>query len=326
MRRRLLATALTAGLLLPAASASAADSETFGIRLVDAPESRRDDPRALSAIVDHLVPGTTISRRVEVGNESTRVLELEVFGGAADIRDGEFRAAEEPPAEHELVDWISVDPPAVTLEPGQRQMATVTIDVPADAVAGEQYAVIWAAATADGPGPVTAVNRVGVRIYLSVGPGGEPRSDFTIDELVPGRLEDGKPVLQILLRNIGGRALDPSGEAELRDGPGGLSAGPLALPGIALAPGQTGTLQAELDPAIPAGPWTAHVTLRSGRVEREATAQITFPDAGAGAAVPAEAVQRRVPIPLIVVAGLLLVLLLLALLILIGRRWKDEDD
>ena len=48
------------------------------------------------------------------------------------------------------------------------------IDVPVDASAGERYAVVWAevSAPASAAGGVTLVNRVGVRVYLSVAPGG----------------------------------------------------------------------------------------------------------------------------------------------------------
>ena len=40
----------------------------IGLRLVDAPATARDDPRAQVYIVDHLAPGTVIHRRIEVSN------------------------------------------------------------------------------------------------------------------------------------------------------------------------------------------------------------------------------------------------------------------
>jgi hypothetical protein len=60
---------------------------------------------------------------------------------------------------------------------GGRLTATVRIAVPKNAPPGEQLGVIWAEArsTADAAGSVVQVNRVGIRIYLSVGPGGAPR-------------------------------------------------------------------------------------------------------------------------------------------------------
>jgi hypothetical protein len=47
----------------PAASsvASADDAGSVGLRLLEAPTSRRDDPRARVYVVDHLHPGESIS-------------------------------------------------------------------------------------------------------------------------------------------------------------------------------------------------------------------------------------------------------------------------
>ncbi|MDP1793557.1 MAG: hypothetical protein Q8K63_05395 [Acidimicrobiales bacterium] len=67
--RRLLV--LVCAIVFVATGASAAAQESGGsisIRLLDAPTNRADDPRAKTYIVDHVSPGTTISRRVEIGN------------------------------------------------------------------------------------------------------------------------------------------------------------------------------------------------------------------------------------------------------------------
>jgi len=52
----------------PASAPTAAGAGSIGIRLVDAPVTARDDPRARVYIVDHLNPGAVIHRRVEVSN------------------------------------------------------------------------------------------------------------------------------------------------------------------------------------------------------------------------------------------------------------------
>jgi hypothetical protein len=48
----------------------------------------------------------------------------------------------------------------------------VTIRVPRDAAPGERYGVVWAETRAgpDSGDGITQVNRVGIRLYLSVGP------------------------------------------------------------------------------------------------------------------------------------------------------------
>ena len=136
-------------------------------------------------------------------------------------------------------------------------------------------------------GGITTVNRVGVRIYLSVGDGAEPASDFTIPTFEARRGTDGSPVVAATVHNTGGRALDLSGELRLTNGPGGLTAGPFAVElGTTLGIGETEPVLVLLDRAIPAGPWDARIVLRSGTTERDATATITFPSAPATAAAP----------------------------------------
>jgi hypothetical protein len=123
---------------------------------------------------------------------------------------------------------------------------------------------------------------VGIRLYLSVGPGGPPAANFTIESLTAKRSPDGRPMVLATVHNTGGRALDMNGTLQLLDGPGGLSAGPFpATLGITLAIGDTEPVSIALDKRLPAGPWDARITLHSGLLERSAQAAITFPDAGA---------------------------------------------
>lgn len=91
------------------------------------------------------------------------------------------------------------------------------------------------------------------------------------------------------MHNLGGRALDMNGSLELKGGPGGLSAGPFpASLGTTLAIGATEPVTVVLDKALPAGPWDAQITLKSGLVEQTARATITFPATGSAAAVAAD--------------------------------------
>src|SRR5437762_204087 len=78
----------------------------------------------------------------------------------------------------------------------------------------------------DTGGGITQVSRVGIRLYISVGAGGPPAAAFTIDTLTAQRSADGAPTVVAAVQNTGGRALDMNGSMELRNGPGGLSAGP----------------------------------------------------------------------------------------------------
>jgi hypothetical protein len=252
------------------------------VRLVEVPAQTLNDPRARLYIVDHLAPGTTIHRRIEVSNSTASTAHIVLYAAAATIVDGSFLgAAGHTP--NDLSTWTSVRPPTSDIPAGGLLMATVTITVPGDAAPGEQYGVVWAeAVSAPAGGGVTQVNRVGIRLYLSVGPGGPPAADFTIDSLTAKRSSDGRPVVLATVRNTGGRALDMNGTLELLAGPGGLSAGPFpATLGVTLGIGDTEPITIVLDEQLPSGPWDALITLRSGLIERTAHAVITFPDAGA---------------------------------------------
>ena len=276
--------------LTAAAPTWAQASQTVGIRIIDVPTSRTDDPRARQYIVDHVAPGTTITRRVEVSNDTGGSQVVQLYAGGASIANGAMVFAEGRTGS-DLTSWTTVDPPTLSLAAGRKATASVKIVVPANASAGERYGVVWAELPPAVPsgGGVTAVNRVGVRIYLSVGPGGEPASDFAVTTLEAKRDGDGNPTVSAAVQNTGGRAVDLSGELRLTNGPGGLSAGPFdAKLGTTLGIGQTEPVLVTLDRALPAGPWDARIVLRSGTTERDATAKVTFPDAPATAAGPVE--------------------------------------
>ncbi|MDQ0677154.1 hypothetical protein QFZ30_000536 [Arthrobacter pascens] len=254
----------------------------LGLRLLDAPSGAANDPRAQLYIVDHLAPGTVIQRRIEVSNGAASSTPVVLYSAAATVAGGSFLGA---PGDtpNDLSTWTSVDPGTSTVPAGGNVTATVTIAVPADAAPGEQYGVVWAEARV-GPvngGGVTQVSRVGIRLYLSVGPGGAPAANFTVDSLTAERTADGRPSVLASVHNNGGRALDMFGTLELSGGPGGLSAGPFpASLGTTVAIGATESVTIVLDKQVPAGPWEAEIILHSGRLERRAQATITFPDAG----------------------------------------------
>jgi hypothetical protein len=326
------AIALIVAVAAPAGAATATPRAVsgggIGIRLLDAPANAGNDPRARLYIVDHLVPGTVIHRRVEVSNTAASTMHIFLYPAAATIEKGSFLGAGGHIA-NDVSSWTSVDPSVSDVPAGGSLTAIVTIDVPHDAPPGEQYAVVWAevrsAPVADGG--IIQASRVGVRIYLSVGPGGAPAANFTIDSLTAERSPDGLPMVLATVTNTGGRALDMNGTLQLLAGPSGLSAGPFpASLGTTLAIGDTESVTIALDEKLPAGPWDARITLRSGLVERTARATITFPASGASRSVITSSVQ---PARLYAIAASLIILLLVGiatLLLLLKRRPKLVDD
>jgi hypothetical protein len=295
----------------------------IGLRLVDVPVSAGGDPRAQLYIVDHLAPGTVIERRIEVSNTTASTAHVVLYPAAATIEHGSFlgSAGDTP---NDLSTWTSVLPGVSDVPAGGHLIATVTIAVPDDAAPGEQYGVVWAevrSAPTVGGG-VIEVNRVGIRLYLSVGPGGAPAADFTIDSLTAERSSDGQPIVLAAVHNTGGRALDMSGTLELASGPGGLSAGPFAATlGTTMAIGETELVRVALDTQIPAGPWDARITLRSGLLERSARATITFPATGAAPPVTISTLPAWL-YPAFAGVALFLMLGLAILLILWSRRGR----
>jgi len=310
-----LAACLMAGAsLVPSAAAASADALAvqspggIGVQLIDAPAAGAEDPRARLYIIDHLAPGSVIERRIEVTNTTADPAPIRMYAAGASIDDGTFTgdAGDSP---NELSTWNTVRPDNLDLEAGANAIVTVTITVPSDAAPGERYAVVWAeirsGATSSG---VEQVNRVGIREYLSVGPGGPPAADFIIDSLTASRAADGAPLVLASVHNTGGRALDMAGELELLDGPGGLHAGPFpASLGSTLAIGEGTQVVIPLDAQVPDGPWQAMITLRSGLLERSAQATLTFPRAGSAAPVLVTPNDDRRSF--LVMAGLILVLL-----------------
>ena len=330
MRRplSLLVAALLGVLVASAGIPAASQTEgSVGIRILDAPQSRADDPRARLYIVDHLAPGTTINRRAEVNNSTNETQHVELYAASATIDDGEFRFGEGRAA-NELTQWTRVVPSSLDLAPGEKGTLTITIAVPNDARAGERYGVVWAElrAVATPQEGIGAVNRVGLRMYLSVGPGGEPPTDFEVTDIEGRRDSEGRPVVAAIVRNIGGRAVDLNGELDLSNGPGGLSAGPVAAEGgTTIRPGQQGPVLFVLDPALPNGPWDAKVTMRSGRTERDATGTVTFPDE-AGGITEGEIAGDSGLLPLIVGAIVGALLLGWFLFWFFWRRKKKEEE
>ncbi|SDO20894.1 hypothetical protein SAMN04515671_0149 [Nakamurella panacisegetis] len=344
MRSFFAALAVIAGTLVPAvtappvfAAASApaqtparAPSAGIGIRLIDAPTDAKDDPRAHVYIVDHLNPAAVIHRRIELSNRTSTPVQVSLYAAAADVTGGSFvGAAGHTP--NELSSWTSTQPGLVDLPAGGTQMATVTVSVPRDAAPGERYGAVWAeirSRPGHGAG-VTQISRVGIRLYIDVGPGGPPAAAFTIDRLTAARTPGGQPTVSAAVHNTGGRAIDLAGTIQLDHGPGGLSAGPFPIKlGTTVGIGDTESAAAVLDAALPAGPWNARITLRSGLTEVSVAGTITFPAAGrassvAVAPIPAGDGRHRWMLPTFLILGAVALLTVLLLSLRVRRRRRS---
>lgn len=331
VRLRLLITlvAVAGVLVAPATVAWAQNPDQapgLGIRLVEAPEERRNDPRAQAYIVDHVSPGARFERRIEVINNTDRAAEIQLYPAAAEISGGKFNVGDGR-AENALTRWVQMSPPSVRLSPGESAGATVSIAVDAGAESGEYYAAALAEMPPAENSQISVTSRVGIRIYLSVGQGGEPGSDFRIESLSAERREDGTPLVRAQVVNTGGRALDLSGSLKLSEGPGDAKVGPVPADLIStIGPGGRAPVTVVLEPDLPAGPWRAVMTVEGSGLTRSAEAILTFPRAG-GPADVVEVGGSGVPWWLLLLALLLLLLIALILfLIWRRRRRRDEDE
>jgi hypothetical protein len=278
--------ALAAGTLVPAASAGAGASsvkpspQRFGVRLVDVPVSELHNPRGLRYIIDYLPAGAVIHRRIAILNEESTKSHFTVYPDAARITHGRF-IGDAGHTRSELTTWISIAHRSVTLRPHASVMDMVTIRVPRKPTRAEHYGVIWVQQVANARNArgfaIKEVSRVGIRIYLAVGRGGVPPTNFTITAIAGHRSPGGQPILTALAYNTGGRAVDLYGTARLTDGPGRTSAGPFPIHQvITLAPGQSDTVTFVPGRRLPSGPWRATITLTSGFTRRTASATILF--------------------------------------------------
>jgi hypothetical protein len=320
--RRLVTLGLIAGLFLSAftawhaAAGPRSERSGIGVRLVDIPTSAADNPRARAYIIDHVKPGDVIERRIEVVNHSDLKEQVSLYPAAARVEAGQFVGAAGH-TQNDLSSWTSLDHAALTLDPRDRSLARVTIKIPDDAVRGERYGVVWAElAPQQNPDGVTHISRVGIRLYVSVGPGGAPRTDFNIVSMTAIRDQDNVPAVQATVHNTGERAIDLTGSLILTDGPAGLSAGPFKIPaGNTIGIGHTQPLLVPLDRQLPDGPWHVKISMTSGVTTRTAEATLTFPPgAGAGPEVPVDGDITWQTIAAAAVAGILVVAVL-------GHQW-----
>jgi hypothetical protein len=318
-----LLTVPTSSAFASSAYGSTANSGSVGIRLIAAATTAPGNRLANTYIVDRLAPGTTLIRRVEIDNDTEANLDVSVYPAAASVVRGSFVFA---PGHNgnDLSSWASLSHTELRLAPGGEALDTITVAVPENASSGPQYGVLWAQVSARPTvaGGLTLVNRVGVRMYLSVGTGGAPTSNFTIGYLRAEHSATGESLVVSTVHNSGHGTLDLSGDLWLSHGPDGLRAGPIAASlGAVLAPGVSEPVTVGLTSGLPRGPWRVVLSLSSGSLERSANATITFPS-NVGAVTAST--TSGFPLPIVLMAALFLLVLLAALALMTFRRRSDR--
>lgn len=151
----LAAISVALGVLLPAASAGAADGASWSVR-----------PRDGSTVLEHAVrAGDEVDDAVVVRNEGARALELTV--STSDTRTDADGALEVADTRTGPGAWVSVPVEPVTLAAGEDVVVPVHVVVPADAAPGTHVAAVVTTAP-DEQGGLTVERRLALRVVLTV--------------------------------------------------------------------------------------------------------------------------------------------------------------
>lgn len=282
MRRRvrIVGCLLACGLLvIPAAAAAAAPAGGIGVRLVPLAGASAADPLARSYIIARLSPGDVVTRRVEVMNTTAGTRQVAVYAAAASAPGGVFQFGPGH-AQNDVSSWTRIGTPLLRLGAGSSARELVTIRVPKDAVRGVHDAVVWAETSSPAPtgGGVTLVNRVGVRVYLTIDQSGAAATAFRISALRAERQTDGSQLVTARVTNDGDGPLSASGRLTLgQGGSSGLRAGPFSLAPVApIMPGHSQLVSVRVPATVPAGRWQARMLVTSGAVTHTTSATLTL--------------------------------------------------
>jgi len=139
--------------------------------------------------------GAEVKRELTVSNEGDEPLEattgVTVLDGAEDARGA--------------VSWVTVDPPRIELDPEERQVLTVTVDVPADLASGGYYAVVTITTTARPveDGDVAVAGEVGVPLLITVDGESEVTLRPVVERFAAVLEPDGRTGFRAEVRNDG---------------------------------------------------------------------------------------------------------------------------
>jgi hypothetical protein len=263
--------------LSPSEAVAASSPGTIGIKLLATAGTNPAQGLEGVYIVASLQADHALTRRLEIVNTSGSSMRITVYPSGAGKRAGAFTYAAGR-SMNQLSSWITVERPVVVLAPRSDTDVTVRVSVPKGATSGERYAVVWAQVSArTSSGDVQLTNRVGIRVYLSVG-SVQRADDLRIGTVTARRAPNGAPYVEAWVLNESFETVRIVGSVSLRDGPGGLRAGPVSIvPMTALPPGDAGRLDTYFERGLPRGPWRASLRVSSGSRDQVRVAELVFP-------------------------------------------------
>ena len=139
------------------------------MRIAQVPSEVVGIPFANAYIVFKLLPEKTYSEKIAVANTTNSPMSVSLYPASATYIQGVFLPLEKILPDG-LASWTTVDPKTAKIPAHTELVATVTIKVPAGAISGQQYGIIWAAtSTSPNSNALGGVSRVGIRMYDQVG-------------------------------------------------------------------------------------------------------------------------------------------------------------
>lgn len=177
---------------------------SVGIRIAQIPAAVAEEPLAGSYIISRLQPGISLTQRLEVFNTSTQEIKVSIYPGLATFKNNKFLIGEGRNG-NELTSWTKLSPNILVLKPGATQYFNMTISPPADALSLQQFGVIWAEVQgAPNASGITAVSRVGIRMYVPVGNApnisiGYQVTSSTINEIIVKKSLVSRYIVEVIL-------------------------------------------------------------------------------------------------------------------------------
>jgi hypothetical protein len=273
--------------LIPSEALAAESPATIGIRLLEAADASSAQGLESVYIVGDLQADHALTRRLEIFNTSGSSMRITLYPAAAAIRAGAFTYAVGR-SMNQLSSWITVARPVIMLAPRSDTEVKVRVSVPKRTTPGERYAVVWAQVSArtSSSGDVQLTNRVGIRVYLSVG-SVQLADDFRIGTVTARRTVNGAPYVAAWVLNESSATVRIVGRVTLHNGPGGLRDGPVSMvPLSALPPGDAGQVAAYFDRGLPRGPWRASLRMSNGTTGQVRITELVFPEVPLSSSTP----------------------------------------
>jgi hypothetical protein len=168
------------------------------------------------AVVSISVTPALVELEAKPGGEGTQTVTI-TNGGDGPL---DLAAAVEPyksaAGEQSAIDWLTVQPAALRIEPGQQESVTVTIRLPAKLKSGGRYAAVtFTTGAKPGASGAAMAGKIGVPFMVAVRGKGKLTKKVEIERFAPMMTPDGRVAFAAMVRNSGNLHVRPEGGVEL---------------------------------------------------------------------------------------------------------------